>query len=216
MTLFRIAYALDPVASAGLARDAQRIHSMLMAALPAHSADARERAGLIWRLDAEGNGHRLLVQTTAEDFGAAVLTTSAGIRQALGMTDVSDHLNDVESGDIVRFRLRANPVRWVGRRDGGGKRAGLRDHGEITDWLARRLAGAATPAIEPFSGAADVAVFDETPVIVKPRGAVFTCVDLHGTLVVDDATRLTELVASGVGRGKAFGMGLLQVHPVGR
>lgn len=123
-------------------------------------------------------------------------------------------------GQVLRFRLLANPVRTVrdadGRRRAAREAAGqaivkscrvplLKDEQQLA-WLARKLAGAA-----------DVLAATATPCEPlhfrkpgEPPGKLVPCL-FDGVLRVADAALLTTLLTAGIGPAKAFGCGLLSL-----
>ena len=119
-------------------------------------------------------------------------------------------------GDLVRFRLRANPTRKVqdGSPNGTRRRvnATLADH---VDWLWAKLGGAtASPiCIEAFvPGWAYGWHGEHEP--EGPRRMQWWSVLFEGRFRVGDTALLKSLLESGIGPAKAFGFGLLSVAPV--
>lgn len=84
------------------------------------------------------------------------------------------------------------------------------------EWLTRQLAGAAEVRSVGVVGRGPLDISrgmdrdDE-----KTRRIRMVFAELTGRLVVEDAERLLETVVSGVGRGKAFGCGLMLLWPTG-
>lgn len=108
-------------------------------------------------------------------------------------------------GEVLRFRLRANPT--VKRL---GKRYALRSWEEKMDWLARKL---------EESGAELVQAVVSNEMQIQARkpgqgaGALVTlyAVLFDGYLRVREPERLKLAVARGLGPAKGFGMGLLSL-----
>lgn len=112
----------------------------------------------------------------------------------------------LHEGQVLRFRLEANPT--VTR---GGRRHGLRRVEEQLLWLRRQaekagfsVLGATVSRTERWS--------------VRKRGQeqaiVLWVARFDGVLQVRDPDRLREAIQKGIGHGKAFGLGLLSVAPV--
>lgn len=104
-------------------------------------------------------------------------------------------LEDVaEPGDIIRFRVTVNAV----RRLRGGGTAPVAD---IDSWIEQRLSSA----------------LDEVTVLAHERSVVHSGHSplqldvVDGQAVVTDVLELQRLMREGVGRGRAFGCGLLLV-----
>ncbi|PNL17064.1 type I-E CRISPR-associated protein Cas6/Cse3/CasE [Micrococcus sp. FDAARGOS_333] len=201
-----------------LASDVQEAHSFVTKALrlPQETLDDKSKtpradANLLWRRERGRSGAAaLIVQTTDPNADLAGLH-GAGVT---GVQVIEDALTRVRSrlaaGEHLRFSVRTNPVKWQ-TEDGRKRRVPILDENEQIAWLARQFQGAATLAQDPFTGAEDVAVEQEPTVKVMPRGAVFNSVQFTGTLLVEAPDALEALVASGIGRGRAFGLGLVQV-----
>jgi CRISPR system Cascade subunit CasE len=113
-------------------------------------------------------------------------------------------------GQVLAFRLRANPT--VKRRfnEKDHKRVGIYDEEEQRQWLARkgqeggfRLVSART------SGQEDVERAIEQK--GKKRALKLAAVQFDGLLQVTDPDRLRETVRAGIGSAKGLGFGLLSL-----
>lgn len=123
-----------------------------------------------------------------------------------------------EVGERVVWALIANPTKSTGPRDpdtgrliGRSKRQPLPED-QIPGWVCRKLLG-------PLSDLAVTGTTRLPPLVgTNPRAGntiTHTRYVMHGTGVVAAQPQLVELLAAGVGPGKAFGCGLLTVGPVG-
>jgi CRISPR system Cascade subunit CasE len=135
-------------------------------------------------------------------------------------------------GDRLAFRLRANPT--IARRVEASKRAVRSDvlmHAKsdfpkdqratpecaqamdeaATEWLAARAErhGFALP-VQPIIGAYRQHVVQKKS---QPKPVQFSSLDYEGQLEVTDPTLFIQSLASGIGRAKAFGCGLMLVRP---
>ena len=102
---------------------------------------------------------------------------------------------------IIRF-IDGNMRGGFGGRPEAAAGGGAAPHRRWSDAARRRMRGITGPgaAYEPHGG---------------KRGRLrFSTVDLTGELVVTDAARFATTLASGIGRAKAFGCGLLLVRPL--
>lgn len=195
---------LDPrhADSAGALRDAQALHALTMRCLPAGLA--RAQANLLHHADL--GSATLLVQTTVEPDWPRTEAFSAQAKE------VTQFVDSIESGERLRFSLRAVPMkrRSALLRDGTAMRAPgehpLRGDGDRLAWLERHLDGAAGLAGPPF-------VTAEPDRVATRRGTRFTLqpVRFDGFLEVVDARELRALVIRGVGRGKSYGNGILML-----
>lgn len=119
-------------------------------------------------------------------------------------------------GRRFRFRLRANPS--VSR---DGKRVGLMDLSAQLGWILRKgamhgfaldLRNTHSPDPRP-----DVLVSEEGMVRARQHdgnGIRVFAVRYDGELTVEDTERFASALQSGIGHGKAVGLGLLSVAPV--
>jgi CRISPR-associated protein Cas6/Cse3/CasE subtype I-E len=122
----------------------------------------------------------------------------------------------IACGNLVRFRLRANPTRKVqdGPPNGRRKRINptLADH---TDWLAGKLASAADSPVDMAKFVTGWAYGWRTKHEPQPSQRMqWWSVLFEGTFRVGDVSKLKKLLESGIGPAKAFGFGLLSIAPV--
>lgn len=118
-------------------------------------------------------------------------------------------------GDLVRFRLRANPTRKVPDKSHNGKRKRInptfKDH---VNWLAGKLASATDTPICLENYAPMWAHGWKTKYEPQPGQRMqWWSVLFEGTFRLNETVVLKKLIESGVGSGKAFGFGLLSVAP---
>ncbi len=227
MRLFRI--HLDPrsrQARRDLA-DPYQMHATLCRVF--FPADTPCPAGaLLWRLEPETDREgrpRILIQSRATPDWSR-LATPDWLAHADPGIDLTQRLglNTLEAGHSFRFRLRANPCKTV-----AGKRLGLLQPEAQRAWLQRKAAHHGFALPEPAS----LDYFDFTR-----TGADRQYQDFHitqnqmlrgrqhngnsiriysalfeGRLTVTDPARFNAAVESGIGHGKAMGLGLLSIVP---
>ena len=178
----------------------------------------------LWRLEPEtdSTGYpRILVQSrTIPDW------TGIGVKGWLAESDPAIDLkgrlklDSLKAGQRFRFRLRANPC--VTR---NGKRLGLLRLEEQEAWIARKgqQHGFSLPQLPSF----DLSESSQERVNVRVsqeqmlRGnqhsgntvRVFSVL-YDGIFTVTDADRFREALQTGIGHGKAMGLGLLSVAPI--
>lgn len=130
-------------------------------------------------------------------------------------------LDCLRPGTLFRFRLRANPSKCVNR-----KRTGLLRRPEQEKWLSRvgrDIGGFSLPESPTFSGepecrGLDVHISGEAMLKGRKRGegaarvSVFSVL-FEGVLKVEAPDLFVRALSSGVGHGKAMGLGLLSVAP---
>jgi CRISPR system Cascade subunit CasE len=186
-------------------------------------------------VDERGSHHSLLVQSTrSPDW--AFLDGDANVRVK---TFDPDH---IPLGEPLRFFLRANPtVDRRGFHDGKKRRIAVGTNPDLAFQQMGRPQDAPTTAVERAEwrndqlrnwlqsqgdrGGFDVDACEPGPIVARrivrtengrPKGRPMTFheVEFTGTLRVTDREAFARICARGLGRGKAFGYGLLMVRPV--
>lgn len=180
---------------------------------------------ILWRLEPETDyrGHpRILVQSRSEPNWDRI-----GVRGWVASVDPPIDLThrlklgSLNTGQRFRYRLRANPC--VTR---AGKRLGLLRQDDQEAWIERKgqLHGFSVPVLvspellESQKRRVDVRVSQEQMLRGKQHDAngirVFSVL-YDGVLTVVDPTSFRQALQSGIGHGKALGLGLLSVASVG-
>ncbi len=186
--------------AAGAMRDAQALHALTMRCLP--PGVGRADANLLHHADLAAAV--LFVQTTIEPTWPLTRAFQAETKE------VTDFLDNLTSGERLRFTVRAVPMRRCSARlrDGTAMKTPgehpLRADCERIAWFERQLGAAGRLVGAPF-------VTEEPRRIGTRRGKRFILrpVRFDGLLDVDDAKELRELVARGIGRAKSYGNGIL-------
>lgn len=203
--------------------DPYQLHSTLCRAFcePDKKCPAGE---FLWRLEPEmdSNGHpRILVQSRSmpnwERIGAP-----GWLAKHDAAVDMEDRLelDSLKVGQRFRFRLRGNPC--VTR---DGKRLGLLRLEEQEEWVVKKgeQHGFSLPQLTPFDISesqhkrADVRISQEQML----RGNQHTgnsiriySVLYDGILSVSDPNKFKSALQTGIGHGKALGLGLLSIAPI--
>jgi hypothetical protein len=129
----------------------------------------------------------------------------------------------VHPGDLVRFRLRANPTRKVQDGSRNGKRKRIDSTGkdyeswvkEHENWLIQKLGDAAESPVAIENFVTGWAYGWRTKYEPQPNQKMqWWSVLFEGTFRLKDPTELKKLLESGIGPAKAFGFGLLSIAPV--
>lgn len=190
----------------------QALHSTVMRLFgPVEGDSPRAAAGVLFRVEPADPGRP-----------GALLIRSAGA-PLVGVEGMVSRPEDAPpaAGTPLAFRLAANAVRRHGNRvnvDGKEKNRSTMagsvprddapdsDGPGMTEWVAERLAGAI----------ADVEILNhDRRVIGKKTSRVVQTDLIDGFGVVEDRERLAALLASGVGRAKNYGCGLLTIKAIG-
>lgn len=200
------------------------MHAAVEACFPPASQESGE-GRLLWRVDREAHDVRLYVVSPGRpEFGH--LVEQAGWEQAPGeTTDYGRFLQGLQTGQRFGFRLTANPVKREFVHGGRGKVLPLVGEQACIDWLDRRAGdwgfalrqGSLPDEIvkegAPESPAARVIGREDRAFrkgsndpsrIVTQRQVTMT-----GELQVTDPGLLRTALIQGMGRGKAYGCGLM-------
>lgn len=204
--------------------DPYQLHCTLCRAFSAPDRKCPE-GNLLWRIEPETDsaGHpRILVQSKAmADWpGIGVQGWLAEADPAIDLMQRLQ-LESLKAGQRYRFRLRANPC--VTR---NGKRLGLMRLRDQETWLQRKgkLHGFSLPCSTSFYPSEspqeriDVRVSQEQ--MLRGRQRTGNAIRIYsvlydGILTVTDPGKFLVTLDRGIGHGKAMGLGLLSVAPVG-
>ncbi|WP_203641271.1 type I-E CRISPR-associated protein Cas6/Cse3/CasE [Levilactobacillus andaensis] len=199
-------------------------HNWVEQSFPAEVA-AGERPRHLWRID-QLSGRRYLLVLSEEKPDAEKLVTY-GV-QGTVMTKSYDHLLEtLHDGQVLQFRLTANPTHTITK---PGERQGrVVPHITIEQqrqWLIARAEKSGFELIQNISAenpdgqptwSFDI-VGREWPVLHRRadqsgNGGRLSRVTFEGLLRISDVAAFKETLIKGIGREKAFGMGLMTVIP---
>ena len=207
MFLSRIAIDLEKRSTMRALENPEILHGMIETCFPG------ERKRTLWRLDElKGNTYLLILSPDEPDFSS--------VAEQIGKTDSTPEtrnyqplLDRIQKGTIWRFRLVANPVTSVS--EGNGKRGKIKAitiTAQQREWLQRQS--------EEHGFVLNPNQFDVTRSewhVFRKNGKTVSALSAtyEGVLTVTDAALFTESLINGIGRGKAYGMGLLTVVTYG-
>lgn len=202
--------------------NAHNMHRRVMSAFPDEQIGdgARSRHGVLFRVDeVRGDAHVLVQSQTVPDWrklpaGYLLETFEPNPAHA----DLSLQLRSFQLGQRLRFRLRANATKRVGKSDETlrGKRVELFGVEQCLSWLVKKqsLAGfELSMSHQGEHGEYDVRVTEE-PKVRGVRGGkpvIFGSVLFDGHLVVTEPRALCSAMIRGLGTAKAYGFGLLSI-----
>jgi CRISPR system Cascade subunit CasE len=229
--------AVDPRARAvrrDLA-DCHQLHRSIMSAFPGVGVEgraARAECGVLYRVEPPApEGHLIfLVQSTVlpdwSRLPEGYLLRRDRHGESPRVKRVEQCYDHIAPGQRLRFRLQANPTRRVARQSdpaGGsrpGRRVAVRGEAATVAWLRRKGEGAGF-------GLEAVRLAPAVPDLVSRSGRIlgwrsdgggspahrltFDTVLFEGILRVADAGRLRAALVAGIGRGLAYGCGLVSV-----
>lgn len=214
--------------------DLHQMHRTVMSAFRPLKAQGGARSGLavLHRLDIDqrGSNMALLVQSGEEPDWSCLpegyLSNLDSEERNPATKSISDVLVTLRKGQVLRFRLRANPTRKIDTKSGpagqrrNGRRVDLRTEPQQIEWLSRRAdrAGFRLVPVYPGSNAPAVRVGASEKLRGRTRNRLVTLAGVlfDGLLEVTDPDKFRLAIREGIGPGKAFGCGLLSLAPRGR
>ncbi|GAA4607764.1 type I-E CRISPR-associated protein Cas6/Cse3/CasE [Actinoallomurus liliacearum] len=202
--------------------DIQDMHRTIMSAFPQVDNDqpARMAHGVLWRLDEAPRGFVLYVQSRSEPDWSYLpddyLAEPAQVR------DLQPALDAVAPGRHLAFRLTANATRTIhpggtpGQRK-NGKRVAHRDPRAQVAWLARQG--------ERHGFVLPLAANGQPDVVPSPRPVLqgrqkkgpdrhtirIEAIRFDGRLVITDRDAFLHALQYGIGKGRAYGCGLISL-----
>lgn len=220
------------------------MHRTLMRAFPKAMDDtklkARDEFGVLFRADVDDRegGVTVYAQSLVEPDWVILeglndyFSLDSSARQ-YEYKEVSAGYRRIQSGQLLSFRLRANPTRRVGKDDDKlkGKRVELRREEQQLAWLARKGQAKEDGAPGGFELAMREVEEDTGEVRLAPRvtarsegrqagrkreagnehATIHFSVLFEGLLRVTDPEVFYLTLTRGVGSGKAYGFGLLSI-----
>lgn len=183
-----------------------RIHGIV------ESAFEGERKRNLWRIDSlNGKVYLMILSEDRPDLSDAASKYAPQNDSSWQTKDYSNLLQRIKNGSIWRFRLTANPTQSVCVQGERGKVKACITVTEQKEWLNKRT-DASGFILDPdgfdvvhshwykFQKGND-----------KNRPVTLCGITYEGILTVTDEEKFIELLTNGIGRGKAYGMGLMTV-----
>lgn len=215
MFLSRIPLNLKQRDTIGALASPHILHGAVESSFPRRLDEKRER--VLWRVDYFGDMCNMLVlsaerpefQHIAKQFGSEYWERQWETK------NYNPLLARLQSGQVWRFRLRANPVHSSSKEknetSGRGKVYAHVTQQQQKQWL---IARAQASGFSLEENAFDV-VHTEWKRFSKTRGrshkVVLRTADFEGILSISDAETFKYTLLSGIGRAKAYGCGLLTI-----
>lgn len=211
----------------------QELHRTLLSAFDAEHG-SRVETGLLFRID-EGprSAPVVIAQSTARPDWQRLLSRSPqylvdSSSQGWQCKEVGEAYRLLRPGSVLRFRLRANPTKRLGKSAEGtqpakvGKRVALLREEQRIAWLERKAEAGGFRLRTIQSSESRVAATDVRPEAdltgwrthddsTGRAKLTFGSVLFEGVLEVTDADRFRATLAQGIGTGKAYGFGLLSI-----
>ncbi len=215
--------------------DCHRLHGRILSGFPTELGlqVARERFGVLYRLETGGPRVQVLLQSQYEPDWSRL--PDGYLSRPPECKSVDGAYSRIGPGAVLIFRLRANPTRRIGRGHEDprwrGKRVDLRREEDQLQWLARKaeqggfrlLHASVSGRSSPGGEVPDTRVAPGVSVTGRRTSAAtggrqqltFGSVLFEGQLQVTDAEQFRTTLLGGIGSGKAYGFGLLSVIPAG-
>ena len=175
-----------------------------------------DRERKLWRVDTlRGKTYLLLLSRERPNLSEAARQFGTGARWET--KNYSPFLGGIRSGEILRFRLTANPtVSRSSPKGADGEKARGTVYAHITtehqrQWLLQKSERHGFRLAEDDFDVTESRWRTFRKGAERNRRVTLLSVTYDGTLEVTDADAFREALSNGIGRGKAYGMGLLTV-----
>jgi len=195
--------------------DPYQMHRSIMRCFPDDLGEDKER--VLYRLEGQphNGGLVLLVQSwTLPDWSWLAERGARGMLLPVG--EPNPAVKEVElklaAGQVLAFRLRANPTARRRLPDGTRKRVGLCRETEQIEWLKRKGERAGCEVLSVRVGRAEM-VRGRLHRGEATHDLRLLAVEFNGVLRVVDPEQLRHAVMQGIGSGKGLGFGLLSLAP---
>ncbi|MGX8705064.1 MAG: type I-E CRISPR-associated protein Cas6/Cse3/CasE [bacterium] len=189
-------------------RDANDMHRNIMAGFSVQGGEEMARAELrvLYRLFSKRDQVYLLVSSDERPNTAALAERGFYTDEAL-IRDVTPLRDVFQAGRCLRFELFASPCRKVGGAGRNSRRMFLETPDERAEWLTRKgeNGGFHILQLDELGGRVDV-VGRRDSTVIKNSAVLYS-----GVLRITDADAFWHSYSEGIGPGKAYGMGMLNV-----
>lgn len=187
----------------------ERVHGAVESAFPG------ERKRRLWRIDRlRGKTYLMLLSAEEPELGRAMADYGTG--RHWETRDYTPLLQRISTGSRWRFRLRANPtVSKPGKQGERGKVTACITEEEQVRWLLNRAEehGFHVEAEELLLSGSGWETFEKGK--DGRRKVQLRTVTYDGVLTVTEPARFETALRQGIGRAKAYGMGLLTIMSMG-
>jgi CRISPR system Cascade subunit CasE len=209
----------------------QKLHCTILTAFPrSEGAGARKHFKVLYRVESDSGiaGIPVLVQSECwpdwHELPPTYLADVNGASENPAWKSLDAVYDQLQVGQTLRFRLRANPTRKICTKTGpddkkrNGKRVPLRTDEQRLSWLQRKGASGGFELIQVRSSL----IVPNTRVAPESRSRgtrsatgtlTFASVLFEGELRITDPGRFRQTLENGIGAAKAYGFGLLSVAP---
>jgi len=179
--------------------------------------DTDDAAGILFRVDQQEGAISVLVQSkTAPDWAWLAEQHDSRGYHYLSRPVASKAVSiELAEGQILAFRLRANPTKRLSAGKGNiGRRVGIYDEEGQLAWLARKGEQHGFRMLQAQVSRDDKIEIEKA---IERDGKVhkleLLSARFDGVLQVTDPDKLIQAVETGIGSAKGFGFGLLSLAP---
>ncbi|AQS65598.1 type I-E CRISPR-associated protein Cas6/Cse3/CasE [Streptomyces pactum] len=189
-------------------RDHTALHRRISALFPDQAGTSPRTAhNVLYRLEREPTGAKLLIQSTGITINRNALPASYTTAD-IDYRELNPLLDWATPGRIIRYRIDANPLKTEfvpGRR---GRRVPLTGEAALTWWERKAAHAGLTPQL----------ILDTPqPPVLATRGdkkrARLNVTRFDGIATITDTHALRQAITTGIGQGRAYGLGLLSIAP---
>jgi CRISPR system Cascade subunit CasE len=197
----------------------QAMHAAVLSAFPPGTDVDGLQGRVLWRVDFQ-HPHVYLYIVSPEEPDLTHLVEQAGWPLASSWETVSyaPRLSRLETGEVMAFRLTANPVKQSRDPEMLGKRLPHVTAAQQRDWLLRRSEAHGFRVPIGVDGEPDVLVSRRNRHSFRRGNGMVTLVtaQFDGRLEIIDVDIFRRTLSHGLGRAKSYGCGLLTVAGVSR
>ncbi len=212
---------LDPRKESKLKkRGLNAYHGYVEQAFP-QDLNKKARVRHLWRIDVLNHKRYLLiVSPTAPDLLAL---EKYGVRGTALSKDYQPFLDNIKDGQVYRFRLTANATNVLKFIDDTGKKRkkyiSQENFKEHKKWLIQQFADnsgmafLSIPRLPRTEISFEIVESTSRLLIRKGEKIPLACVSYEGVVAITNAEQAKKKLVEGIGREKAFGMGLMTLVP---
>lgn len=206
MYLSRMELDIRRRSTRSLMESRERIHGMV------ESAFSGERTRKLWRVDVlNEKTYLLILSQDRPDLTRAAQQYSSDGNDTWQTKDYSPLLNRIKEDTVWWFRLTANPTKSGPMNGSRGKVRACGTESEQKQWLMDRAEKNGFYLQEDGFRIMESEWHSFKKGNEYDRTVMLRSVTYEGLLKVTDVERFRYLLCSGIGRGKAYGMGMLTV-----
>lgn len=203
----------------------QAMHAAVMGSHP-RFLDDRVSGRVLWRIDqpAKHDIQVYVVSPVTPDFTGLLEQAGWPTQPDWDSTEYQPFLDMLDTGQVWRFRVTANPVRVLARTPGDTRRRGrISPHvtaDQQRDWLIKSgpTWGFNVPSHDSFGVQAEVrdrhtVRFGRGSAEASRSTVSLSRASFTGLLTIEDPDALRLALVEGMGRAKAYGCGLMTLAP---